>query len=153
VPFINNCEQEECNIKSNTIKKEINSEYIEFNLELAKVYSSANLMNFYRKVKFENSESMLTIEDLILGENVIEINEGFVSYIKPEVIEEGKIIWKGTSGNIVLVYDMNTFDYVIEKEEAANHYNETVSMYRLGLVTRKKEKEINMLFKFCYQII
>jgi hypothetical protein len=153
VPFINNCEQEESNIKSNTIKKEVNSEYIEFDLELAKVYPSVKLKNFYRKVKFENSESMLTIEDLVSGEDVIEVNEGFVSYIKPEVIEDGKIIWKGTSGNIVLAYDINTFDYVIEKEEVANHYNEIISIYRLGLVTRKKEKEFNMLFRFCYQII
>ncbi|WP_160685785.1 heparinase II/III family protein [Clostridium sp. C2-6-12] len=153
VPFINNFEQEESNIKSNFIKQEINNDYIEFNLELAKVYTSVNLKDFYRKAKFENRDSTLIIEESISGEDVIEVNEGFISYIKPQVIEDGKVIWKGTSGNIVLLCDINTFDYVIEKEEVANHYNESVSIYRLGLVTRKKEKEFNMLFKFCYQMI
>lgn len=153
VPFINNCEQEEGDLESDIIKYEITNEYIDFNLELAPMYPLLKLKNCYRKAKFENRDSTLTIEDVILGEDRIQVNEGFISYIKPKVIKKGEIIWKGKKGNIILVYDINTFDYFIEEEEAANHYNEKINIYRLGLVTHKKEKEFNMLFKFYFEII
>ena len=153
VPFINNCEQEEADVESAIIKHEINSEYIEFNSELSSVYPSAKIKNFYRNAKFENHKGMLTIEDSILGHDIIQVNEGFISYIKPEVIEIGKIIWKGTKGNIILTYDSSIFDYFIEKEEVTNHYNEVVSVYRFGLLTNKINKEIIMEFKFYYELI
>jgi hypothetical protein len=152
VPFINNCEQEEVDLESTIIKHEINSEYIEFNSELSSVYPSTKIKNFYRKAKFQNHKGMLTIEDSILGYDIIQVNEGFISYIKPEVIETGKIIWKGTKGNILLTYDSNIFDYSIEKEEVTNHYNEVVTIYRLGLLTNKDNKELITEFKLYYEI-
>lgn len=152
VPFINNCEQEEGNIESTIIKQDINSENIEFNSELSQMYPSAQIKNFYRKAKFENNKAILSIKDSISSEGLIQINEGFISYIKPEVIETGKIIWKGTKGNILLSYDCSKLDYFIEKEEVTNHYNEVVTIYRLGLLTNKKNKELVMEFKFYYEI-
>lgn len=152
VPFVNNCEQEEGDIRSTIIKHEINSDYIEFNLELSPVYPSVKIKNFYRKAKFENHKSILTIEDSVLSEDIAQVNEGFISYIKPEGIKNGEIIWRGRKGNIILAYDCNMFDYFIEKEEVTNHYNEVVSIYRLGLVTHKENKEVIMEFKFYYEI-
>lgn len=152
VPLINNCEQEEGDITSAIIKHEINSDDIEFNLELSSVYPSAKIKNFYRKVKVEDHNSMLNIEDSISGEDIIQVNEGFISYIKPEIIKIGEIIWRGIKGNIILKYDFNEFDYFIEKEEVTNHYNEVVSVYRLGLSTLNQNKEFIMAFKFYYEI-
>lgn len=148
VPLINNCEQEGVEIESTVVKQEINSNYIKFNLEMSQVYPSTKIKNFYRKAKFENHKALMTIEDLILGEEITQVNEGFVSYIKPEVIKNGEIIWKGTKGNIILTYDYNIFDNFIEKEEVTNHYNEVVTIYRLGLLTNKENRE----FKFYYEI-
>jgi hypothetical protein len=153
VPLINDCEQEEVDIASTIIKHEINSDNIEFGLELSPVYPSAKIKNFYRKVKFEECNFTINIEDSISSEDVIQINEGFTSDIKPEVVKLGEIIWKGKKGNIILEYDVNMFDYSIEKEEVANHYNEVASIYRLGLLTNKKNKEFIMAFKFYYEII
>lgn len=152
VPFINNCEQEDVDMESTIIKHEINSEYIEFNSELSSVYPSAKIKNFYRNAKFEKHKGMLTIEDSILGYDITQVNEGFISYIEPEVIEYGEIVWKGTKGNILLTYDSSIFDCFIEKEEVTNHYNEVVTIYRLGLLTNKKNNEFMMEFKFYYEI-
>jgi len=152
VPLINNCEQEEGDIQSTVVKQEINDDYIEFNSEISQVYPFAKIKNFYRKAKFENHKAMLTIEDSISGEEITQVNEGFVSYIKPELIKDGEIIWEATKGNIILTYDCSSFDYFIEKEEVTNHYNEVVTIYRLGLLTNKENREFVMEFKFHYEI-
>ncbi|OOM82250.1 heparinase II/III-like protein [Clostridium puniceum] len=152
VPFINNCEQEEGAIESTIVKQDINSNYIEFNLELSQVYPAAKIKNFYRKARFENNKTMLTIEDSIFGKATTKVNEGFISYIKPELIKNGEIIWKGTKGNIIIKYDCNIFDYYIEKEKVTDHYNQVVIIYRLGLITNKENKELITEFKFYYEI-
>ena len=153
VPLINKCEQEENKLISNVVKYNIQNDSIEFDLEFSPAYPSVEINNFYRKVKFENNKGMFTIEDSILGEDITLINEGFISYIKPKVAKVGDVIWSGKKGNIILSYNCDIFDYSIEEEEVTNHYNEVISIYRLGLLTRKKEKEFIMAFKFYYEII
>ncbi|MDS0525790.1 heparinase II/III-family protein [Clostridium sp. SHJSY1] len=153
VPLINKCEQKEIGVKSNVIKHSITDKFIEFHLELTLAYPLLKLDRFYRKAKFENYNKVLTIEDFIVGRDITTVNEGFVSYIKPEIIKEGEIIWKGTKGKIILLYDYNKFSYSIEKEEVLNHYNEMISIYRLGLIIQNKNKELVIPFKFYYQTI
>ena len=152
VPLINECEQEETQEKSNVFNN-ITNDYMEFDIDLTSAYNAANINKFCRKTKFDNRENMLMIEDYILGEHITSINEGFISYIEPEVIKEGKIIWKGSRGNLILSYDNNEFSYFIEKEEMSNHYNELINVYRLGLIRQDKDIETTMVFKFYYEAI
>ena len=153
VPLINKCEQEENQLISNVVKYNIQDDSIEFDLELSNAYPSVEINNFYRKIKFENNKGMFTIEDSILGEDITLVNEGFISYIKPEVTKVGEINWSGTNGNIILLYDCSIFDYFIEEEKVTNHYNEVTSIYRLGLISCNKYEDIKAEFKFYYEFI
>ena len=153
VPFINNSEQEETNGKCNVIKHNITDGFIQFDLELSSVYPSAKINNFYRKVNFENDKCLLTIEDSIFGQDNILVNEGFISYVKPEFVSDGEMVWRGTNGNLKLLYNGYEFDYLIEKEEVNNHYNELINIYRLALLSRNKNKEFKTSFKFYYEMI
>jgi len=153
VPLINKCEQEENEIISNVVKHNIHNDYIEFNLELSHAYPSAEINKFYRKVKFENNKCMLTIEDSILGQGTTSLNEGFVSYIEPKIANEGKVIWRGERGNLILDYDSKEFNYLIEKEEIINHYNKLITVYRLGLISLNNYEDIKAEFKFYYEFI
>lgn len=153
VPFINECEQEETQEKSIVINNNITNDCIEFEIDLTPAYPSANINKFCRKTKFDNSKDMLLIEDYILGEHITSVNEGFISYIEPECIREGKIIWKGNRGNLILSYDNKKFNYFLEKGEINNHYNELINIYRLALVRCNKNKEATSIFKFYYEAI
>ena len=94
----------------------------------------------------------MSIEDNILSRRDIILNEGFISYIKPELIDEGQIIWRGSNGNLMLLYDSSKFEHYIEKKEITNHYNERATIYRLGLVMIDRTNEVKELFKFYYKI-
>ena len=153
VPFINGCEQEETQEKSIVINNNITNDCIEFEIDLTPAYPSANINKFCRKIKLDNSKDMLLIEDYILDEHITSVNEGFISYIEPEFIRDGKIIWKGDRGNLILFYDNKKFNYFVEKEEISNHYNELINIYRLALVRCNKDKESTSRFKFYYEAI
>lgn len=153
VPFINECEQEETQEQSRVFNSNITNDYMEFDIDLTSVYHAANINKFCRKTKFDNSKNMLMIEDYILGKYKTSINEGFISYIEPEAIKPGKILWKSSKGSLILSYDNNEFSYFIEKEEIRNHYNELTNVYRLGLVRHDKDIETTMVFKFYYEAI
>mgnify|MGYP001183593929 CR=1 FL=1 len=152
VPFINKFEQEETKGKSVIIKHDITDKSINFDLELASVYPSAGIDKFYRKINFEKYTNMVTIEDIVLANIEIIINEGFISYIEPKFVGDGKIIWAGMKGSIILSYDCTKFDYFIESQEVNDHYNEIVRIYRLGLIMINKSKEAMASFKFYYQM-
>nr|WP_278046003.1 heparinase II/III family protein [Clostridium beijerinckii] len=152
VPIINNHEQEETKEKSVIIKHRVTNKSVNFELELSAVYPSVEIDKFYRKVDFENDKCAVVIEDTILLQDTISINEGFISYIRPEFIKDGEIVWRGTKGNIILRYNHILFDYLIEEQEVTNHYNEVVSVYRLGLIMTNKSKESITQFKIYYQI-
>lgn len=152
VPYINKFEQEETKQKSNIIKYNICNKYIELNLELSCAYPSAELDRFNRIVNFDKEQNILSIEDNILSRRDIILNEGFISYIKPELIDEGQIIWRGSNGNLMLLYDSSKFEHYIEKKEITNHYNERATIYRLGLVMIDRTNEVKELFKFYYKI-
>jgi hypothetical protein len=152
VPLINGYEQEETKDRSVIMKNNITDKSINFELELSSAYHSSEIDEFHRKVDFKKDECVLTIEDIFLSQNDMELNEGFISYIKPEVIKDGEITWKGKKGKLTLVYDYNKFDYYIEGKEVINHYNESISIYRLGLILRYKNTEIFDSFRFYYQM-
>lgn len=152
VPIINNFEQEETKEKSAISKYNITDKFINFDLELSLAYPSAKIDKFNRKVSFENDTCELILEDTILALTEIIINEGFISYIKPELVKEGEIIWRGVKGSLILSYDCTKFYHSIERQEVTNHYNETVSIYRLGLKNLDKNKELAAVLKFHYQM-
>jgi len=152
VPIINNHEQEETKEKSVIIKHRVTNEAVNFELELSAAYPSVEIDKFYRKVDFENDKCKIVIEDTILLQDAISINEGFISYIRPEFIKDGEIVWRGMKGNIILRYNHIVFDYLIEEQEVTNHYNEVVNVYRLGLIMTNKSKELITQFKIYYQI-
>jgi hypothetical protein len=152
VPLINKFEQEETKEKSVIINNNITDEFIKFDLELSAAYPSAEIDRFNRKVNFENNKCAVRLEDTILAKNEIIINEGFISYIKPEFIKDGEIIWRGIKGSLILSYDFTKFEHSIERQEAINHYNETVNVYRLGLTPLNKGKELVASLKFYYHM-
>lgn len=152
VPLINKFEQEETKERSVIIKHDITDKSIDLDLELSSVYPSAGINKFYRKINFENDKCVLTIEDMILAQTETVINEGFVSYIRPEFVKAGEFIWRGMKGSLTLTYDYTKFDYFIESQETTNHYNEIVEIYRLGLTMLDKNKEATASFKFYYQM-
>lgn len=153
VPFINNSEQTETEEKSNVIKHIVADDYAEIDLELSSAYPLAKINNVYRRVEFQSSKGMVTIKDSILGSGQMLLNEGLVSYIEPQIYKEGKVIWRGERGNLILDYDPNEFDYIVEKKEINNHYNKLISVFRLGLVSRNMHEELKTEFEFYYESI
>lgn len=153
VPLINKFEQEETKEESIVVEHNIADNSVQVNLKLSSAYPSAKINEFYRKVNFENCKCMVIIEDSIFGQDVNFINEGFISYIKPEIVNEGKVIWKGKKGSLILYYDSKEFEYILEEEEINDHYNQLIKVCRLGLLSRNKCMNFKVELKFYYEII
>jgi hypothetical protein len=147
VPLINESEQQctKCNCKIEYLSN-IDSE-IDLKLDISKGYKSDEIENVTRRVNYKYSDRVIEINDFVRSRNRVSINDGFISYIEPKIFEDGIILWNLTDKYLKLKYDNTSFDINVEKKEIKNHYNESITVYRLGLIN-SSSKIFDGSFKF-----
>ncbi len=119
-----------------------------FTLDISSVYDIMELKEFSRRFIFDFENRFFEVEDRFICEGELEINEGFVSVIKPEICEEGKIQWLGVDYCLVLEYDRDLFLAGVEEVAEINHLNVLVRAYRVGLKCVSKSNQFIGNFRF-----
>lgn len=137
VPFIN--KKEQCFNKVNCKLKMQKQDKFENDLEIniTNGYNEDEINSVIRRVNYKYSDKIITINDLINSKASIEINEGFISYIKPSLINDGIISWELGNKKLNLKYNSLAFSVNIEKIRIKNHHGEDIIAYRVGLISNK----------------
>ncbi len=91
------------------------------------------------------------VEDCFETEQPIAIEESFMSTIKPEVMEEGRIRLQGREGLAVISYEASVFDISVE-ELNIHDTREKAAAYRIGLKTKNKSVGHKLSFDIMYEI-
>jgi hypothetical protein len=151
VPLIQGKEQiptpERCDMK----EVFIDGSKAEITMELSRLYDIEDLISFRRYLVSNLAKGKITLTDEFEGTAALEIEEGFISRIKPEQIEEGILFWHGTSGTLVLRYDATSLHAVIEEAEVFDHHNMQGRVYRLGLKQTAVEKKLRICLEFSFK--
>ncbi len=133
VPLING--SEEVATSCGAVLKEMSSEggVNTCVFDISSVYSVKVLREFTRRFTIDLENRFFEIVDRFIGEGELSVNEGFVSFIEPVIIEGGKIQWVGLKHRLVLEFDEELFSPFVEEVEELNHLNVLVRAYRVGL--------------------
>ena len=131
VPIINNMEQV---VEDEVVEMEaIDYEKFHYKINMIKAYRIDYIKIFTREIEL-NKERKFVMTDYIESENRLNVNEGFISHIKPIIKDNGQVIYKINSKmSLILYYNEKNLIATYEKKEIVNHYNENEIIYRLSL--------------------
>lgn len=117
-------------------------------MELSKLYDIDELQSYRRFVASNPAKGKVILMDEFEGTDPLEIEEGFISRIKPEQTKEGILLWRGAKGTVKLCYDADLLQAVVEEAEISDHQNNPGRVYRLGLRQRAADRrqKINLEF-------
>ena len=147
VPLINGVEQSKTNEKCNFRLEDFDNDNINLIIDITNAYSKADIKSYRRKVKYNYENRELIINDTVNSLYKLTVNEGLISYIKPNVIEEGLILWNIKDNEIRLKFDSNNLDLKIEEKNIKNHYGNECIVYRIGLIYKINDNIFNENFK------
>ncbi len=128
--------------------KEIQEDYNYISMGLKSLYETKELEDFKRNILVDFSTRIISISDSFIGNEELHVEEGFVSYIKPDILNKGIVKWQGKSGIVTMNYDSEKCGVKIIECDTINHMGMEEKIYRLGLYLLKKEKNIKLKMKF-----
>jgi hypothetical protein len=150
IPIIQEMEQilteNQCSVKALSLEKDAAS----IDMELDLLYKVPMLKSFRRKLTSNAVENSIILEDRFISDTKISIEEGFISSIKPTVMEEGIVEWEGSKGKITLFYDSSALICKMEEKQIADHMNNSEMVYRIGLEEKNKADEVVVKLKFSF---
>ena len=150
LPLINDQEQiavpEEGKVEQVTISEDC----VGITMELGRLYLLPELTSLRRTITSDVTKGEILLQDSVIVNEEICLEEGFVSYLRPTLSEEGRIILQGQQGMVTLFYDPTLFDYKPEELIFENHYGERTIAYRTGLCLKEKKKDVTMNLSFCF---
>ncbi|OXT06724.1 heparinase [Thermoanaerobacterium thermosaccharolyticum] len=119
-----------------------------FTLNLKNAYSCKELIDYERKFIWNFKELILEIFDNFkFSKNNNEIEEIFITNIKPQSVNDGELLISSSSGLVNLLYDKNIF-CDIEKHNYKNHYGIEKNIYRIVFkINTNNLKEFNFKIK------
>jgi hypothetical protein len=149
LPLINEQEQlaisEECEVD----QVKVNEDYVGITMELGKLYPQPELTSLKRTISSDMMEGEILLQDRVIAEEDISVEEGFVSYQRPTLLEEGRIIIQGEEGTVTLFYEHTLINFNLEELSFENHYGEQTVAYRIGLNMKERKKDVT--FKLSFQ--
>ncbi|WOO37730.1 heparinase II/III family protein [Anaerocolumna sp. AGMB13020] len=124
--------------------------FSEISMELGTLYGLSEVKSLKRSLTSDLSKHCILLQDSVSATEEIVIEEGFVSFIEPKLLEEGEIILEGREAVVTLSYDNTLLNYSLEELSFENHFGEQITAYRIGLEQKEKKKEaaIRVLFHF-----
>jgi hypothetical protein len=151
LPLINGQEQistaEECKVEQVTVE----GDAVSITMELKMLYFIPELRSLKRTIISDMTKGHILLKDVVNVDEDFTLEEGFVSYLRPNFTEAGKINLHGEKGQLTLSYDHKLLEYCLEELTTENHYGEKVTFYRLGLLLKEKKKEAILEIAFTYQ--
>ncbi len=148
VPLINGIEQNKTNKNCEVKLDNYENMNVAISINITDSYNLIKVDECIRKVYYNYFDNELVINDVISSIDSLVINEGFISYIKPRITEEGVISWILKDKTLKLKYDNKKMNLIVEKKSIKNHYNQTSIVYRIALVSMKRNINFNEKFKF-----
>ena len=140
VPLINGAEQVTGRTKATIFESELDKRY-SFNMEQA--YAVSTLTSLKRGFTCDDDGFTLT-DEYDFTEAPESIVERFVSYVKPEQSEEGKIV----CGDSVMTYDPAVFDYELNSEILIRGNGTGPTVWMMDMRMKKPEKSFKASFRF-----
>ncbi len=151
LPLIQGKEQistaEECKVEQVVL----NGDTAEITLELGKLYPVPELISLKRTVRSEMDKGCILLTDTIRAAKAVELEESFVTYIRPILLEDGKLAISGEKEKLILSYENNILDYFLEEFSVENHYGEKKEAYRFGLRTKSRNENMTLKILFSYK--
>ncbi len=127
--------------------REIHEDYNYISMGLESLYEIEELSDFTRNISIDLNKGEINILDSFIGDEELNVEEGFVSYVKPKIKGDGTVIWQGKSGNVILDYDNEKCSVNVVELDTVNHLGAAEKIYRVGLYPLKKEKDIKIEMK------
>ncbi|ADL51264.1 heparinase II/III domain-containing protein [Clostridium cellulovorans] len=135
VPVINDSEQKYGRLSfSKVIDYKTTDSKILFKLDLTRAYRIKTLVNFEREFIWDYKLLELTINDsfnLNKANNIIK--EAFITKVKPELIEKGKVRINADNSIVEMLYPEN-LQCIIEECNFKNHSGEETTVYRTSFL-------------------
>lgn len=137
----------ECNVEQITVEGDFSC----ITMELGMLYPLPNLKSLKRTIISDMTKGYILLKDMVSATEDVVIEEGFISYLCPSLLEESKIVIDGGKGQLTLSYDHKLLDYCLEELSIENHYGEKVTAYRIGLTMKEKKKDVTLEILFTYE--
>ncbi len=129
----------------------IDGDKAEISMELSKLYKLQELQSYQRSISSDLGKGCVTILDYFSSPTPLEIEEGFISTIKPIISEPGSVMWEGKMGRVTLRYETTQCKAFVKEAVAINHRNDKEKVYRLGLKLIQKQENTKLLIQFFLQ--
>lgn len=151
LPLIQGLEQvptaEECLVEQVTVKGDLAG----ITAELGMLYPIPELKSLKRTVISDMAKGCIHLKDTVSAAEAVTMEESFISYIRPALLEDGRIVISGEKGQLVLSYGENLLEYSLEELSVENHYGELREAYRIGLRTRERKENTALEFLLTYK--
>lgn len=151
LPLIQGQEQistpEKCRVEQ-VIRKD---NFAEITMELRKLYPVPELISLRRTLTSEMDKREIKLTDSVRAVKAVALEESFVTYIRPVLLEEGKLSIAGEKGQLLIAYENSILEYYLEEFSAENHYGVRKDAYRIGLRTRSESENITLQIQFFYE--
>ena len=138
---------EKCRVEQ-VIRKD---DFVEITMELGTLYPVPELISLRRTLRSEMDKRGIQLTDSVRAANAVALEESFVTYIRPVVLEEGKLSIAGEKGQLLIAYENSILEYYLEEFSAENHYGVRKEAYRIGLRTRSESENITLQIQFFYE--
>lgn len=145
LPTINGREQVSTEKKCKVISSEIGNEHCCLEMELNELYDIKELKSFIRKININLLENEIVIEDSFCSSEKITVNEGLVSFIRPE-IKENVVFWN-INNSILEMSCSEKYTYNFEEKLIEDHYKEQLKIFRIGIENKDPEDTVNIKIK------
>ncbi len=138
---------EKCRVEQ-VIRKD---DFVEITMELGKLYPVPELISLRRTLRSEMDKRGIQLTDSLRAVKAVALEESFVTYIRPVLLEEGKLSIAGEKGQLLIAYENSILEYYLEEFSAENHYGVRKDAYRIGLRTRSVSENITLQIQFFYE--
>ncbi len=138
---------EKCRVEQ-VIRKD---DFVEITMELGKLYPVPELISLRRTLRSEMDKRGIQLTDSVRAAKAVTLEESFVTYIRPVLLEEGKLSIAGEKGQLLIAYENSILEYNLEEFSVENHYGVRKDAYRIGLRTRSESENITLLIQFFYE--
>ncbi|BCJ98366.1 heparinase II/III domain-containing protein [Anaerocolumna chitinilytica] len=138
---------EKCRVEQ-VIRKD---DFAEITMELGKLYPVPELISLRRTLRSEMDKRGIKLTDSVKAANAVALEESFVTYIRPVLLEGGKLSIAGEKGQLLIAYENSILEYNLEEFSVENHYGVRKDAYRIGLRTRSESENITLLIQLFYE--
>lgn len=145
VPLVDNKEQSK--FKEKVLIDKSNDGKFHYLINILKAYEGNNVKEFIREVEIE--EDKIYLKDTFQGKKNLKINEGLISYIKPKIEDDEKIIYEvNCKENLIVTFNKELLNSSYEEINTLNNYNEEKKVFRAALINREDNSllKVEMIF-------